>query len=198
MAILEYNEIRERVYIVLDGAPFEVLDSHVFRKQQRKPVNHTKLKNLITGKVTERAFGAMETAEEADISKRKVKYMYKKENRQTGELEYWFANPEDPKDRFTLSGDLLGEQNRFLKENCIVEGSVFDEKFIGVKLPIKMDFLVTEASPAVRGNTVNNTTKSVTLENGTEIHVPMFIEQGERITINTETGEYVERTKAEK
>lgn len=193
MATLEYNEIKERVYIVLDGDPYEVLDSHVFRKQQRKPVNHTKLRNLITGKVTERAFGSMETAQEAEITKKKVKYLFNKENRQTEQVEYWFCPPNDPKDRFFLTDAVFGPERRFIKENTEVDAVMFDEKVIGIKVPIKMNLKVTEAAPAVRGNTVNNTTKQVTLETGTTIQVPMFIEQGEVIVVNTETGEYVER-----
>jgi elongation factor P len=193
MATLEYNEIRERKFIVLDGDPYEVLDSHVFRKQQRKPVNHTKLRNIISGKVTERAFGAMETAQEAEIGKKKVKYLFKKENRQTEETEYWFCPPNDPKDRFFITGTLFGDGRRFIKENTEVDAVLFDEKIIGIKLPIKMTLKVTEAAPAVRGNTVNNTTKQVTLETGATIQVPMFIEQDEYIIVNTETGEYVER-----
>ena len=74
--MLEYNEIVERKYVVLDGEPYEVLTSHVFRKQQRKPVNAVKLKNLITGKVAERSFHVSEKVEEADISTKEIKYLY--------------------------------------------------------------------------------------------------------------------------
>jgi translation elongation factor P/translation initiation factor 5A len=76
MAMLEYNEVVERKYIILDGAPYEVLSSHVFRKQQRKPVNATKLKNLFTGKVAEHSFHVSEKVEEAEIETNEVKYLY--------------------------------------------------------------------------------------------------------------------------
>lgn len=195
MATLEYSEIRERKYIVLDGDPFEVLSCHIFRKQQRKPVNQTKLKNLITGKVTERSFGAMETAEEADITKRKVKYMFSKENRQTEQKEHWFVNPENPADRFFLPEDIFGPEVKFLKKDMLADAVVFDEKIIGIKLPIKLEVTITEAAPAVRGNTVNNATKQVVIDTGASIDVPMFVEQGDKVIINTETGLYVERAK---
>ena len=75
MSMLDYSEITLRKYIVLDGEPWEVIDAHVFRKQQRKPVNATKLKNLITGKVTERSFHVSEKVEEAEIDSRDVKFL---------------------------------------------------------------------------------------------------------------------------
>ncbi|OGG63532.1 hypothetical protein A3D66_00285 [Candidatus Kaiserbacteria bacterium RIFCSPHIGHO2_02_FULL_50_9] len=185
--MLEYNQITPHQYIVLDGAPHEVLSSHVFRKQMRKPVNQTKLKNLITGKVTERAFHATEQAQEAEIETRKVKYLY--QNRE----EYWFCEENNPSKRFSLSEELIGDGGKFMKANALVELAIFQEKIIGVKLPIKVELKVTEANPAVKGNTVQGGTKQVTLETGTTVNVPMFINEGDIIRINTETGEYVER-----
>jgi len=87
--MLEYSEITERKYIILDNEPWEVIGSHVFRKQQRKPVNATKLRNLITGRVTERSFHVSEKVEEAEIDKKPVKYLYTKEvpARQSGGRE---------------------------------------------------------------------------------------------------------------
>src|ERR1700756_5474631 len=96
MAMLEYNEITERKYIILDDEPWEVLSSHVFRKQQRKPVNATKLKNLITGKVTEHSYHQSEKVEEAEIEKREVKYLYNSRN------EFWFTDPNDQSKRFKV------------------------------------------------------------------------------------------------
>ena len=197
--MLEYNEITPHRYIRLDGQPFEVLTSHVFRKQMRKPVNQTKLKNLITGKVTERSFHATEQADEADITTRNVKYLY------TNRDEYWFCEADDPSKRFSLSEDQIGEQGKFLKVNSMVELAIFEDpnskaklatgqgKIIGVRLPVKVELKVTEANPAVKGNTVQGGTKLVTLETSAEVQVPMFINEGDIIRLNTETGEYVER-----
>ena len=187
MAQLEYDEIKERKYIVLDGEPWEVINSHVFRKQQRKPVNATKLKNLKTGKVTERSFHVSEKVDEAEIENKEIKYLY--ENRG----EYWFCDPSDPSDRFKISSDLIGSQIKFIKQNSIITGMVFDDEIIGIKYPIKVELKVTEAHDAVKGNTSSGATKEVTVETGATIFVPMFIKQGEIIKINTETGEYTER-----
>lgn len=187
MSMLEYNEIVERKYIVLDGAPYEVISSHVFRKQQRKPVNATKLKNLITGKMTEQSFHVSEKVEEAEIEQQDVKYLYENKG------EYWFCDPTDPSKRFKIDEALIGSPAKFIKANSIVTALVFDEKIIGMKLPIKMDLKVTEAHAAVKGNTAQGGTKQVTLETGAVVNVPMFIKEGEIVRINTETGEYTER-----
>lgn len=187
MAMLEYSEITLRKYIVLDGEPWEVIDAHVFRKQQRKPVNATKLRNLITGKVTEQSFHVSEKAEEAEIDQRDAKFLY--ENRG----EYWFCDPENLKNRFQIKEDTIGVQAKFLKKDSVIKVLYFGEKLIGVKIPIKVELKVTEAHPAVKGNTAQGGTKTVKLETGAEIQVPMFIKEGEIIKVNTETGEYAER-----
>jgi len=185
--MLEYNEILPKKVILLDGQPYEVLDAHVFRKQQRKPVNQTKLRNIITGKVTEQAFHVSEKAEEADLSSRQVKYLY--ENRG----EYWFSDPENPKDRFSLSNDVVGTGIQFLKPNSVVDGLVFNDEIISLKIPVKVDLRVKDAPPAVRGNTAQGGTKIITLETGATVNAPLFINEGDIVRVNTETGDYVER-----
>lgn len=185
--MLEYNEVVIRKYIVVDKEPYEVLDSHVFRKQQRKPVNAVKLKNLITGKIAEMSFHVSDKVEEADMSTKDIKYMY------TNKGEFWFCEASDPSKRFMLSEVVLGPQMRFLKTNSIVPALVFDEKIIGVKMPVKVDLKVTEADPAVRGDTVKGGNKQVKLETGATLSVPMFVKEGDVVRINTETGEYTDR-----
>jgi elongation factor P len=190
--MLEYNEITERKYIIFENEPYEVIDSHVFRKQQRKPVNATKMRNLLTGRIVEHSFHVSDKAEEADISKREMKYLY------TAKSEYWFCEAANPAKRFPLPETLVGEAGRFLKQNTIVDALIFDDssdegKIIGLKLPIKMDLKVTEAHPAVKGNTAQGGTKAVKLETGVEIQVPMFIKEGDVIRVNTETGQYTDR-----
>ncbi|MEQ1500105.1 MAG: elongation factor P [Parcubacteria group bacterium] len=187
MAMLDYSEITERKYIVFNGEPWEVLTSHVFRKQQRKPVNATKLKNLITGKVTEQSFHVSEKVEEAEIDQKDAKFLYSNRG------EFWFCDPEDPSDRFKIDESTLGNQSKFLKKDSIIQVLSFEEKTIGVKMPIKVELKVTEAHPAVKGNTAQGGTKMVTLETGVEIQVPMFIKEGEIVRVNSETGEYAER-----
>lgn len=185
--MLTYNEITSKKCIVLDGAPYEVLDAHIFRMQQRKPVNQARIKNLITGKITEYTFHQADKAEEADLHKKEAKYLYNNRG------EWWFCEPTNPAQRFKISRDMIGDAGKFLKANSLIELIVFNEQTIGVKLPIKVELKVTEAPPAVKGNTVQGGTKSVLLETGATIQTPLFVNEGDSIRINTETGEYVER-----
>src|SRR3989339_400668 len=187
MSMLDYSEITLRKYIVLDGEPWEVIDAHVFRKQQRKPVNACKLKNLITGKVTERSFHVSEKVEEAEIESKEVKYLYSTKG------EFWFCDPKDPSDRFKIDESFIGIQSKFIKKDSVVKSLSFDDKVIGMEIPTKIDLKVIEAHPAVKGNTAQGGTKVVKLETGAEINVPMFIKEGEIVRVNSETGEYSER-----
>ncbi len=187
MAMLDYSEIVLRKIIIHDGQPFEVLASHVFRKQMRKPVNATKLKNLITGKVTEISFHQSERVEEAEIEYKDAKFLYQNKGK------YWFCDPKDPSKRFEIDGEIIGTPAKFMKTNSLVETMIFEEKVIGVQLPTKVDLKVTDAPPAVKGDTSSGGTKQITLESGAIINGPLFITEGEIITVNTETGEYVGR-----
>ena len=189
--MLEYSEIRTGKIIIFEDEPCEVMDNHVARTQQRKPQNQVKLKSLLSGRTWNTVFHASDKADEAEINKKDVKFLY------TNRGEFWFADPENPKDRFQLEEKIIGESAKYLKPNEIVTAIVWDndgeEKIINIKLPVKMEFIVKEAPPSIKGNTANGGGKLVTLENGISLNVPFFIEAGEKIRVNTETGEYVER-----
>jgi len=189
MAVLSYNEILTKKVIVFDNEPFLVLSHHVFRKQQRKPVNVTKLKSLISGRVVENTFHVNETTEEADIEKQNITFIYK--NADKG--EYWFHTTGKPGERFLLSSELVGEEGKFLKDGSDVEALLYEEKVIGIDIPIKVELKVTEAMEAVKGNTSSGAQKEVTLETGAFIMVPMFINEGDVISINTSSSSYSER-----
>ena len=187
MAILSYNEITLKKVILHEGEPCLVVATHVFRKQQRKPVNITKLKGLKSGRSLEVTFHQNETVEEADLETKNVTYIYRKGN------EYWFHMSGKPSERFALTEDLVGDQGKFMKERMEIPALVFDDEVIGLKFPIKMELLVKEAMEAVKGNTSSGALKEVTLETGARIMVPMFINEGDLISINTESAEYSER-----
>jgi elongation factor P len=186
--VLKYNEITAKKFIELDGEPYEVLSSNVFRKQQRKPVNQTKLKNLKTQKVIEKSFQQSDKVEEADINSRDIKYLY------CNKGEFWFSDPENPKDRFSLAEDKIPDGFRFIKENDIATSLVFDDEIIGFKIPIKVSLKVKEAPPAVKGNTSGGADKVIILETGATVTAPIFIKEGEMVEINTETGVYTGRS----
>jgi elongation factor P len=187
MAILAYNEVTQRKFISYEGEPFEVLTAWVFRKQQRKPVNQTKLRSLINGRVLEITFHQNDKIEEAEVGTSEVKYLY------SGKGEHWFCDPEDPKNRFTLSDAIAGDVIKWTKTNTILEGITFEDKVIGIRPPIKVVLKVTECAPAVRGDTSGNALKTVVVETGAKVNVPMFINEGDTIEINTESGDYTNR-----
>lgn len=193
MAILVYNEIRIGKCIIHNDEPYEVIESHVARTQQRKPQNQTKLRSLLSGRVISVSFHASDKASEADIDTKEIKFVY--ENRG----EYVFSEINDPSKRFSLPLTLIENQAKFLKSNLVVEALLFtpededEPKIIGIKLPIKIEYKVKEAPPAVRGNTAQGAMKQVVLENGMSVVTPLFINEGDSVIVNTVSGEYVER-----
>jgi elongation factor P len=187
MSLLEYNEVTEKKYIVMDGQPYEVISSHVFRKQQRKPVNATKLKNLMTGKVAEHSFHVSEKIEEAEIDSREVKYLYNSRG------EFWFCESNNPAARFKVTEEQAGAQIKFMKPNTIVTQLLFREQPMGFKYPITVDLKVVEAPPGIKGDTATGGQKTIKLETGATINAPLFVNEGDVIKVNTETEEYKER-----
>lgn len=187
MAHLAYNEILSKKVIIFNDEPCVVVDHHVFRKQQRKPVNIVKLKGLVSGRAYENTFHVSETAVEADLEKKPITFIYETKG------EFWFHEAGNPSKRFTLSGDMIGSQGKYIKAKSDLDAVVFNDEIIGIKVPIKVELKVTEAMEAVKGNTSSGATKEVTLETGAKAYVPMFINEGDVIAINTETEEYAER-----
>jgi len=193
MATLEYSAIREKKVIIHNDEPCEVVESHVARTQQRKPQNQVKLKSLISGKVFPATFHVSDKADEADITKKDVMFLYHNKG------EYWFCDPNNKADRFKLDASLMNANTiKFLKPNENAQALIWttdddEEKTIGITLPIKMEFKVKEAPPAVRGDTSKGGVKVIVLENGSTLTAPMFLNEGDTVRVNTETGEYVER-----
>jgi len=185
--MLDYISIKPKKVIVLEGEPYEVLTSHTMKKNRQKPSNQTKLRNLKTGSVIERAFHQSDKVLEADTETKDIKYLYQNKG------EWWFCDPTNPKDRFAMSETQLGENFQYLKENEIIEALVFDEEIIGIRLPAKINVKVVEAPPSIKGNTSSGGSKPVKIETGAMVDTPLFIEVGDTIRVNTETGAYSER-----
>ena len=184
---LGVNQLKPKMFFIYEGAPYMVLETHHLKMQQRRPTVQVNMRNIINGKVLERNFAQSDVFEEADVERQKVKFLY------THREQYWFANEKDPSKRFELNNEILGDTTKFLKPNTVLDAILFEDKIITVELPIKMDFKVIEAPPAVKGNTAQGGVKQVKLETGAVINVPLFINQDDIIRINTETGTYVER-----
>lgn len=185
--MLNYNDLRPGVIFILDNAPYEVLEYHFLRMQQRKPVVQTKIRNLINSRVLDRTFHQNEVFEEAEIKREKVKFIYAHRDR------FVFCYENNPGKRFELSNEQVNENGKYLKPNSIVEVALFNNEIVNIILPIKMDFEVIEAPPNIKGSTASGGNKVVTIETGAKINVPLFIEQGDIIRINTQTDQYSER-----
>ena len=187
MSVLAYNEIVPKTVIEYENAPYEVLSSHVFRMQMRKPVNQTKLRNVITGRVIEISFHQSETVAKADISTMNAVYLY------TNRGQSWFAEDGNPKNRFFFPDEAVHDKVQWLVQNAPVEILVYKDNPVSVRVPVKVDLKVKEAPPAVKGDTATGGTKQVELESGAVVNTPLFINPGDVLRINTDTGEYVER-----
>ena len=186
-SMLSYTDLKKGAMFVMNGEPWEVLEAHFLRMQQRKAVVQTKIRNLMTGKVLDRNFQPSDNFEEAEVLKKDAVFIYSSRG------EAWFHETGNPKSRFSLPEGVIGEKAQFLKQNTNVKTVVFNEKVIGMIPPIKMELKVTEAPPAVKGNTAQGGSKVVTLETGAKISVPLFVNEGDIVKVNTETGEYTER-----
>lgn len=185
--MLAYNEVLPKRLIIVDGEPYEVVSAWVFRKQQRKPVNQAKIRNLKTGSTTEMTFHVSDKIEEAETETKTSVFIYERNG------EYFFHDSKDKSQRFTASEDMLGDAAKFITANTEVQTLWFEDEMIQVRLPIKMDLKVKEAPPNTRGNTAQGGDKVVVLETGANLTVPMFVEAGDTVRVNTESGSYVER-----
>ncbi len=184
---LSVNELKPKTFFILEGQPWVVLESHHLKMQQRRPVVQTRMRNLLNGKIVERNFAQSDVFEEADIKREEVKFLYGHRD------EYWFSKKDDPSKRFKLEEKILGDATKYLKNNLIVGTILFNDQIINIELPVKMDFKVVEAPPAIRGDTAQGGVKQVVIETGATVNTPLFVEDGDTIRINTETGQYVER-----
>jgi elongation factor P len=187
MAVLSYNEILKGSVIDHNNEPYEVLSAHIFRMQQRKPVNQTKLRHLVSGKVVEISFHQNETVTEADIGHMEANYLY------TNRGESWFAEEGNAKNRFSFPEEAVHDKVQWLTPNSSVEVLTYEEKPMTIKIPVKVELEVKDAPPAVKGNTVSGGTKLVELVTGAKVDVPLFINTGDVLRINTDTGTYTER-----
>lgn len=185
--MLTHTDLKKGVQFIYEDQPWQVLESSLLKMAQRRPVIQSKIKNLIDGRVLQTNFQQGDTFEEADLEKKEIKFIYQNKG------QYFFSEPNDPSKRFSFTESQIGDHAKFLKPNEVVIGIVFDEKIINFELPIKVQLKIKESAPGVKGDRAQGGTKSAILESGAEIQVPLFIEEGDVIEVNTETGTYVRR-----
>lgn len=181
------HDLRIGTIFVMDNDPWKVLEASFIKQAQRTGHVGAKIRNLRSGNVLTRSFKQADRFEEADITKSPATFIY------AHRAAYVFSNAQDPRERFELNETQLGDQAKYLAKNLSVETLRFEGKIIGINLPPKVDMNVSEAAPWVRGDTASGGTKNVVTETGLVVKTPHFIEIGDTIRVNTQTGTYAER-----
>jgi elongation factor P len=186
MANINAGDFKKGLKVILNGAPHEMTDCQFVKPGKGQALYRTRLRNLLTGKLFEETYRSGDSMEAADIRKSPGSYSYRDG---TG---YVFLD-NATFDTFSLSEENCGHYMKFLMEGAPVDLMFWNEQLIAMTPPQQVELEVTYAEPAARGNTSTNVTKGATVETGAEVQVPAFIEQGNRIRIEVETGTYVSR-----
>jgi len=184
--MLSINEIKLGTLLSVSDEPYVVIKADHHKMGRGGAVLKVKLKNLITGNVLDKTFQGNEKAEEARTEKKKANFMYKDENE-----AHLMDN--ETYEQFSIALEQIGEKQKFLKDGTDVDVLYFQGKPVAIELPIKVELRVVSAPPGVKGNSAGNVNKTVELETGATISVPLFVNEGDVIRVNTDTGEYVER-----
>ena len=182
------GDFRKGVVFEMDGKPMLVVDFQHVKPGKGAAFVRTKYKNVITGAVREEAFNPSAKFENGTVERRNAEYSYN-----DGDL-YYFMDQETY-DMVPVSKDMLDDSFKFIKENTPVKLLSYKGNIFSVETPNFVELTVTKADPGVKGDTATNVTKPATVETGAEIKVPLFINEGEKIQIDTRTGEYLGRVK---
>ena len=183
---VDTSQFRNGLKIELDGEPFVIVYFQHVKPGKGGAFVRTKVKNLKTGRVLDRRFRAGERVEAADIDDRKMQFLY----RDGDQLVFMDS---DSYDQIPFSNDQVGDAKKFLIENLVVDVLFWRGQPINIELPSFIEAAVTECEPGMKGDTASGATKPATLETGAVVQVPLFVKEGERIRVDTRTGEYVER-----
>ena len=180
------TQIRRGMVLKLDNELYSVMTVQHITPGNWRGMVQTKMRNLRSGKQTERRFRSEESVDRISLESHELEYLYKEGT------DYYFMNTENY-EQITFSEETLGDNIYYLIPNIKVEAQFHEERPISIELPTTVDLLVTETEPSVRSATVTNVTKAATLETGLIVQVPQFVNQGERIRIDTTEGKYMQR-----
>ena len=189
MATITAGDFRNGKTFEMDGKVMQVVEFQHVKPGKGAAFVRTKMKNVVTGAVTETSFNPTAKFEEAFIDRKDMEYSYA-----DGDL-YYFMDQETY-DMVPLSKDVLGDGFRFIKENTMCKVLSYKGNIFGVELPNFVDLVITKSDPGVKGDTATNVTKPAIVETGAEVKVPLFVNEGDKIQIDTRTGEYLGRSKA--
>ncbi len=183
--MISSNDFRNGVSIDLDGEAYVVVDFQHVKPGKGSAFVRTKLKNVRTGGVVERTFAAGEKVPKAHLERKQMQYLY-------NDGDYVFMD-NNTYDQMTLTAEQIGPKLKYLKENMDLYILFFKGAILGVDFPPQVELTVTETEPGIKGDTATGGTKPATTETGAIIKVPFFINEGDVVRVNTETGEYIER-----
>ena len=179
-------ELKPGRAVVYEGDPYLITWSQFSKQGRQGGVTSTKMKNLKTGSVVQQTFQGNDKLEPADVGFRKVQYLYG----DGGSFTFMDLNSYD---QFELDSETLGDASKYLGEGMELDAMVFEGHPIGIQLPATIDQKVEETIPGVKGDTASGGTKPATLESGLKVNVPLFINEGDTVKVNTDSGEYMER-----
>ena len=180
------GDFRNGVTFELDGNVYSIIEFQHVKPGKGAAFVRTKIRNVISGAVTEKTFNPNDKYPTAFIERKDMEYLYN-----DGDL-YYFMDSETY-EQLPISPNVLGDNFRFVKENMVCKVLSYKGNVFGIEPPNFVELQVTETEPGVKGDTATNVTKPATLETGAEIKVPIFINEGEMIRVDTRTGEYMER-----
>jgi elongation factor P len=188
MAQLNTSDFRKGSKIILDGEPFDMLEVNFVKPGKGQALYKCRLKNLIKGTILDRTYKSGDSLEAADIRNGEGQFLYK-------DASGLVFMDQENFEQFTIPTAVAGDQARFLQDNAVCVVLFWGELPIGVTAPAQAVMKVTYTETVTRGNTSSNLTKPATVENGETVQVPAFVEMGEMIRINAQTGEYIERVR---
>jgi elongation factor P len=186
MAQVSTNEFRSGIKVEIDGEPYTMVSNEFVKPGKGQPFNRTKLKHLMTGRVIERTFKSGEKLELADVEENKMRLLYTDQDSATFMDDTSF-------DQIQIPLSLIGDNQQWLMEELIYSIVFYKGQAIDVIPPTFMEMKVTETAPGLRGDTSGRVLKAAVTENGAKIQVPIFVEEGDKIKVDTRTGEYVSR-----
>ena len=179
-------ELKPGRAVVVDGDPYLITSSQFSKQGRQGGVMATKMKNLKSGSVIQRTFQGNEKIEPADVGYRKVQYLY-------GDGNSFTFMDLNSYDQFELDGDTIGDAAKYLMDGQEIDAMVFENHPIGIQLPATVDMKVVETIPGVKGDTASGGSKPATLVSGLKVNVPLFINEGDTVKVNTDSGEYMSR-----
>jgi elongation factor P len=184
----ESSDLRKGLKIEIDGDPYVIVQFEFVKPGKGQALYKCRLKNMISGAQFDKTYRSGEKFKEANLEAVEMEYLY------FDGSAYCFMNSSNYEQEF-LSEDQLGDAKALLKENTVCNVLMFDKKALDISLPNFVELTITEAEPWAKGDTAAGSTKPATLETGHVVQVPPFINEGEKIRIDTRTGQYVERVK---